>query len=80
MDKERAALPIDDVIMSEQECARLTGARASDSDQQARARRGTAFFQVTNVIVRYSKTRVLEWLESRTVEGVKVRNIGESEG
>lgn len=80
MDKERAALPIDDVIMSEQECARLLGLAHQTLINKRKRGEGPPFFQVTNVIVRYSKTRVLEWLESRTVEGVKVRNIGESEG
>ena len=79
MDKERPALPIDDVIMSEQECAQLLGLAHQTLINKRKRGAGPPYFQVTNVIVRYSRTRVLEWLESRTVEGVKVRKIEGSE-
>ncbi len=80
MPSERAPLPIDDVIMSEQECARLLGLATATLINKRKRGQGPPYFQVTNVIVRYSRTLVLSWLESRTVEGAKVRNVGESEG
>ncbi|MGD1028180.1 helix-turn-helix transcriptional regulator [Candidatus Binatus soli] len=76
--KETSPLPLDDRIMSERECAGLLGLAETTLTNMRRAGTAPPYFRVSGHVVRYSKTRVLEWLQSRSVEGAEVKQIENS--
>ncbi len=76
-DTENKSLPLDDVIMSEADCAVLIGVATATLINLRRRGDGPPYFQVTRATVRYSKTRVLEWLQARIVEGAIIKTVEE---
>ena len=78
MPQELTALPVNDLILSEPDCAYLIGVAPETMKRMRRHGEGPPYFQVSRAVVRYSRTRVLAWLESRTVEGRKIKQIEES--
>ena len=75
---KKEPLPIDDVIMSEAECARMIGLAPETLNGLRRRGQAPPFFQVSGHVVRYSKARILEWLQAREVEGATIKQIEES--
>ncbi len=73
----KTALPIDDVIMSESDCARLIGVSPETAKRLRRHGEGPPYFQVTKAVFRYSRSVVLAWLQSRMVEGATIKKVGE---
>ncbi|WP_424674065.1 helix-turn-helix transcriptional regulator [Candidatus Binatus sp.] len=78
MPKEASPLPLDDVIMSESDCARMIGVAPETAKRMRRHGEGPPFFAVSGHVVRYSRTRVLAWLAEREVTGAEVKQIEES--
>jgi len=70
-------LPIDDVILSEAEAARMLGFATLTLTNYRLRGVGPPYFQVSGHVVRYSKRRLLDWLEARTVEDAKVQKVEE---
>jgi predicted DNA-binding transcriptional regulator AlpA len=75
MVQEPAALPIDDVIMSEADCARMLGLATQTLINKRKRGEAPPFFQVSGAVVRYSRTRVLAWLAAREVTGATIKQV-----
>jgi predicted DNA-binding transcriptional regulator AlpA len=78
MPKEPSPLPLDDRILSELGAADILGVSSGTLTNWRRAGQGPPYFRVSGHVVRYSRTRVLEWLQSRSVEGAEVKQVEES--
>ena len=76
---EKKPLPLDDVIMSEEDCAFMIGVSGETMKRMRRLGQGPPHFAVSGHVFRYSKTRVLEWLASREVTGATVKRAKDSE-
>lgn len=74
-ESNKEPLPIDDVIMSEAQCAYLIGVATETLMRWRRNGEGPPYFAVTSVIVRYSRMRTLEWLQQREVQGSVVKKV-----
>ena len=75
----RPALPLDDVIMSEEDCALMIGVSSETMKRMRRLGQAPPHFAVSGHVSRYSRTRVLEWLASREVTGATVKQVKDSE-
>jgi hypothetical protein len=76
---KRPPLPLNDVIMSEDDAAALIGVQPETMKRMRRLGQGPPHFAVSGHVFRYSKTRVLEWLASREVTGAIVKQVKDSE-
>jgi hypothetical protein len=79
MPKESAALPVDDVILSERDCARILGISIESLKRMRRAGQAPPAFEINKYRFTYSRTLVLRWLQSRMIEG-ESRTIKKVEG
>jgi hypothetical protein len=70
---ERAALPLSDEILDERGAAYLLKISTATLTNWRLAGRGPPYSKLSGHTVRYSKRRLLDWLESRTVEGAEIK-------
>jgi hypothetical protein len=73
MPEESTPLPLSDEILNEIEAADLLKIASATLTNWRLAGRGPPFSRLSGHTVRYSKRRLLDWLESRTVEGAEIK-------
>lgn len=76
-ESKKEPLPIDDVILSEAQAAWMLGLATDTLNNYRRRGEGPPYFKVSGHVVRYSKRRLLEWLQAREVEGAVVKKVDE---
>jgi predicted DNA-binding transcriptional regulator AlpA len=81
MPKESAKLPTDDIILSEKACSLILGISVESLKRMRRAGQAPPAFEINKYRFTYSRTLVLRWLQSRTVEGesTTIRKVEGSE-
>ncbi|MFZ0889581.1 MAG: helix-turn-helix domain-containing protein [Candidatus Binataceae bacterium] len=79
MANEPIPLPLDDVILSEAEAARLIGIAKETLNNWRRRGTSPPFFRVSGGVVRYSRRKILDWLQERTVDGAMIKKVEEVE-